>query len=52
MVTHLGNLLKSFLAMSKVTYFIPQTDKTKAVKTYSEDVERMKVNVPGRQILG
>ena len=52
MLTHLRNLLKWFLAMSKVTYFIAQTDKPKAVKTYSEDVQRMKVNVLGRQILG
>ena len=44
--------------MSSVTYFISQTiagiasAKTNAVEKYGEDLEKMKVNGPGKRKLG
>ena len=41
--------------MSSVTYFILQTNasaKTNAIEKYGEDLEKMKVNGPGKQKLG
>ena len=43
------------LTMSSVTYFILQTNasaKTNAIEKYGEDLEKMKVNGPGKRKLG
>ena len=37
------------LIMSSVTYFISQTN---AIEKYGEDLEKMKVNGPGKRKLG
>ena len=45
------------LTTSNVTYFISQVNaeirfKTNAIEKYGEDLEKMKVNVPGKRKLG
>ena len=45
------------LTMSSVTYFISQANagirfKTNAIEKYGEDLEKMKVNGPGKRKLG
>ena len=46
------------LTMTSVTYFISQANagirfsQTNAIEKYGEDLEKMKVNVPGKRKLG